>query len=372
LLIHAAMFGDMNDGPDILKENGIRTYNPLAMNRPLSIQPGFSLRNHNTFGIDARAAAYLAVESMDTLQALRADRTLAAMPRLILGGGSNILLTRDFPGLVLHLCLKGIEIVAADADAAYVRAGAGENWHAFVRWTLAQGFGGLENLSLIPGSVGAAPIQNIGAYGAELKDCFHALTAFDLAEGRTFTLDKNACEFGYRDSVFKRRLRNDVVITDVTFALPRRWRPNVVYAELARELERRGIAAPTANDISEAVIAIRTRKLPDPAVIGNAGSFFKNPIVTAEQRAELLQRFPDMVSYVQADGSHKLAAGWLIDRCGWKGKALGPAGVYEKQALVLVNKGGAAGHDVMRLAAAIQADVQARFGVLLEPEPVFV
>ncbi|MDB5727862.1 MAG: murB [Noviherbaspirillum sp.] len=342
------------------------------MNLPLSIQHAFSLRNHNTFRIDARADAYLAVTSIEMLQAVAADRSLSGMPRLILGGGSNILLTQDFSGLVLHLCLKGIEMVDADADTTYVRAAAGENWHEFVRWTLAQGLGGLENLSLIPGSVGASPIQNIGAYGVELKDCFHALTAFDLVEGRTSVLDKNACEFGYRDSVFKRRLRNAAVITDVTFALPKRWRPNVVYAELARELAGRGIAAPTPDDISAAVIAIRTRKLPDPAVIGNVGSFFKNPIVSSRRRDELLERFPDMVSYAQADGSYKLAAGWLIDRCGWKGKALGPAGVYEKQALVLVNKGGAAGRDVIRLASAIQADVQERFGVALEPEPVFV
>jgi UDP-N-acetylmuramate dehydrogenase len=342
------------------------------MNFPLSIQHAFSLRNHNTFGIDARADAYLAVTSIEMLREARADKVLSAMPRLILGGGSNILLTRDFPGLVLHLCLKGIEIVGADADATYVRAAAGENWHEFVRWTLARGFAGLENLSLIPGSVGASPIQNIGAYGAELKDCFHALTAFDLAEGRTFTLDKNACGFGYRDSIFKHRLRDTAVIVDVTFALPKHWRPNLAYTELAQELAGRGIEAPTAQDISEAVIAIRTRKLPDPAIVGNAGSFFKNPIVTAEQREELKGRFPHIVSYAQADGSYKLAAGWLIDQCGWKGKALGPAGVYEKQALVLVNKGGAAGRDVTRLAAAIQEDVQARFGVMLEPEPVFV
>jgi UDP-N-acetylmuramate dehydrogenase len=341
------------------------------MNLPPSIQHAFSLRNHNTFGIDAKADAYLALTSIDALKEARAAGALTGMPLLILGGGSNILLTRDFPGLVLHLRLKGIEIVDTDAEATYVRAAAGENWHEFVRWTLARGLGGLENLSLIPGSVGASPIQNIGAYGAELKDCFHALTAFDLADGRTFTLDRNACEFGYRDSIFKHRLRNGAVIVDVTFALPKHWRPNLAYAELAQELAGRGVA-PTANDISEAVIAIRTRKLPDPAVIGNAGSFFKNPIVTARQREELARRFPNIVSHVQGDGGYKLAAGWLIDQCGWKGKTLGAAGVYEKQALVLVNKGGAAGQDIVRLAAAIQADVQARFGVMLEPEPVFV
>jgi UDP-N-acetylmuramate dehydrogenase len=342
------------------------------MTLALSIEHDLSLRQHNTFGVDAKARAYLKIASVDMLHELHAARPLSGLPRLVLGGGSNLLLTRNFPGLVLHACMKGIEVVGEDADATYVRAAAGENWHAFVRWTLAQGLGGLENLSLIPGSVGAAPIQNIGAYGAELKDCFHGLTAFDLAEGRIFTLDKNACAFGYRDSVFKHDLCDRALILDVTFALPKRWQPNVQYADVAQELAARGMTAPTAHDVSDAVIAIRTRKLPDPAVIGNAGSFFKNPIVSARQRDDLLKRHPQLVSYGQTDGSFKLAAGWLIDQCGWKGKSFGAAGVYEKQALVLVNRGGASGREIAQLAAAIQADVKARFGVMLEPEPVFI
>jgi UDP-N-acetylmuramate dehydrogenase len=342
------------------------------MTLPLSIQRDFSLRHHNTFGIDAKARAYLKVTSPAFLQQVHAAKPLDGLPRLVLGGGSNLLLTRDFPGLVLHICMKGIDIVGADSNATYIRAAAGENWHEFVLWTLAQGFGGLENLSLIPGNVGAAPIQNIGAYGAEVKDCFHQLTAFDLVEGRSFTLDKTACEFGYRDSVFKHRLRERAVILDVTFALPKQWKPNIQYADVAQELAARGIAAPTPHEISESVIAIRKRKLPDPAVIGNAGSFFKNPIVAAQRRDELVTRYPQLVSYAQADGSFKLAAGWLIDQCGWKGRSLGPAGVYEKQALVLVNRGGASGRDIAELAAAIQADVRTRFGVMLEPEPIFV
>jgi UDP-N-acetylmuramate dehydrogenase len=342
------------------------------MTLPLSIQRDFSLRHHNTFGIDARAHAYLKVTSPDLLQQVHATKPLSGLPRLVLGGGSNLLLTGDFPGLVLHICMKGIDIVSADSNATYVRAAAGENWHEFVRWTLARGLGGLENLSLIPGNVGAAPIQNIGAYGAEVKDCFHELTAFDLVEGRSFTLDKAACDFGYRDSVFKHRLRERAVILDVTFALPKQWKPNIQYADVAQELAARGITAPGACEISESVIAIRTRKLPDPAAIGNAGSFFKNPIVPAQQRNELVTRYPQLVSYAQADGSFKLAAGWLIDQCGWKGKSLGSAEVYEKQALVLVNRGGASGREIAELAAAIQADVRTRFGVMLEPEPIFV
>ncbi len=297
---------------------------------------------------------------------------LTQLPKLVLGGGSNILLTQDFPGLVLHMCMKGIAIVGEDADATYVQAAAGESWHQLVRWTLAHGLGGLENLSLIPGSVGAAPIQNIGAYGAEIKDCLHAVTVLDLATGAISTLSNPECEFGYRDSIFKHRLREGAVILDVTLALPKRWQPNLQYAELAREVLQRNVILPAAVDISDAVIAIRSRKLPDPAVIGNAGSFFKNPVVSAAQRNLLLESHPQLVSYVQADGSYKLAAGWLIEQCGWKGKNLGAAGVYPKQALVLVNLGGASGQEIVALARAIQADVGQRFGVQLEPEPVFV
>lgn len=332
----------------------------------------FSLRHLNTFGIDARASAYLAVTTNETLPAVVRDATLKGLPRLVLGGGSNLLLTRDFHGLVLHMCTSGLELVGEDAYVFYVKAAAGENWHRFVLWTLAQGMGGLENLSLIPGSVGAAPIQNIGAYGVELKDRFHALTALDMQTGETIVLDRATCRFGYRDSIFKHELRDRAVILDVTFALPKRWEPNVGYADLVQELSARGIQTPTAMQISEVVVAIRTRKLPDPALLGNAGSFFKNPLVTRQQFDALLEQHPGLAHYPQADGSIKLAAGWLIDQCGWKGRNMGAAGVYEKQALVLVNRGGASGQDIAQLAAAIQADVMSRFGVALEPEPVFI
>ncbi|GAB3543795.1 UDP-N-acetylmuramate dehydrogenase [Noviherbaspirillum agri] len=342
------------------------------MTAALSIQHAFPLRSLNTFGIDVKAHAYLQVTSADMLREVSSCPELAAMPRLVLGGGSNLLLTCDYRGLVLHMCTKGISIVGEDDDAVYVRAEAGENWHQFVQWTLQQGLGGLENLSLIPGSAGAAPIQNIGAYGVEIKDRFHSLTAFDLNTGTSIVLDKAACRFGYRDSVFKHELRDTAVILDVTFALPKAWQPNARYADVAQELTARGVQNPTAKDIADAVIAIRTRKLPDPAKIGNAGSFFKNPIVSQEQRATLLERYPQLVSYPQPDGSFKLAAGWLIDQCGWKGKSLGAAGVYEKQALVLVNCGGATGEDIVKLARAIQEDVMSRFGVMLEPEPVYI
>lgn len=338
----------------------------------LPIQTDFSLRGLNTFGVEASARAYLAVTSTAMLSEVKRDPALAALPRLILGCGSNILLTRDFAGLVLHMNTTGMAIVGEDAEAIYVRAAAGENWHRFVQWTLAHGLGGLENLSLIPGSVGAAPIQNIGAYGVEIKDCFHALTLFDFASGETKTLDKTDCAFGYRDSIFKHALRDRAVVLDVTFALPKNWQPNVRYVDVQQELAAQEIDHPTAQQISAAVIAIRTRKLPDPAVIGNAGSFFKNPVVTVEKRNALLARYPQLVNYAQADGSIKLAAGWMVDQCGWKGKTAGAAGVYQNQALVLVNRGGATGRDIVQLATAIQADVAKRFDVMLEPEPIYL
>ncbi|XLZ72412.1 UDP-N-acetylmuramate dehydrogenase [Massilia sp. SR12] len=335
------------------------------------IQHEFPLKHLNTFGIDVRAKHYLRVTSLDVLRAALADPQLAAMPRLVLGGGSNLLLTRDFPGLVLHIALQGREVLPGTASHHHVRAAAGENWHAFVQWTLAQGVGGLENLSLIPGTVGAAPIQNIGAYGAETKDYFLSLSAFDPASGALREMDAAACRFAYRDSVFKHEGR-ELVILDVTYALPRAWQANLRYAELANAVAGQGLAAPTPQQVADTVIAIRSRKLPDPAQVGNAGSFFKNPVVSAEHCAQLLQQFPTLVHHRQPDGSEKLAAGWLIDQCGWKGKTMGAAGVYPKQALVLVNNGGATGAEVQALAAAIQADVAARYGVTLEAEPVFV
>ncbi len=338
----------------------------------LPVQTDFSLRRYNTLGIAAQAQFYLPITAVTQLDQLRVAREFAKKPRLVLGGGSNLVLTQDFEGLVLHMCNLGMQKVGENDDTVYVRAAAGENWHGFVQWTLAQGFAGLENLSLIPGNVGAAPIQNIGAYGVEMQERFHSLTAFDFDTGNILTLDRPACAFAYRDSVFKHALRDRVAVLDVTFALPKHSQPVVAYADVAQELQTLDIKAPTARDISAAVIAIRTRKLPDPAVIGNAGSFFKNPIVTATQRDALLAQHPQLVNYPQPDGRFKLAAGWLIDRCGWKGKNLGPAGMYEKQALVLVNRGGATGQDIVRLSQAVQDDVMRRFGVTLEPEPIFV
>ena len=340
------------------------------MNHSLPLQFDVSLRARNTFGVEARANAYLPVSSVAMLRTVRDDAGLAAMPRFVLGGGSNLLLTRDLDALVLHMVNRGIAVIGEDPDHVFVCAQAGESWHALVQWTLAQGLGGLENLSLIPGSVGAAPIQNIGAYGGELADCFHALQAFDFDSGQVLTLTREACAFAYRDSIFKQALRDRVAIINITVALPKRWQANLRYVELADALAP--ISNPSAIDISEAVMAIRRRKLPDPAVIGNAGSFFKNPVVSAAQRDALLLAYPQLVSYEQANGSVKLAAGWLIDHCGWKGRSLGAAGVHDRQALVLVNRGGATGEEMVQLAERIQTDVALRFGVNLEIEPVVV
>jgi UDP-N-acetylmuramate dehydrogenase len=339
----------------------------------LPIEHDVSLQQFNTFGIPARARRYLRVLDPAQLAALAADPVLAALARLGVGGGSNLLITRDeVDSLVLHMALMGKEIVGETADAVLVRARAGEPWHGFVQWTLDQGLGGLENMSLIPGTVGASPIQNIGAYGAEVKDTFHSLTAFDFASGATRTMSAADCRFAYRDSVFKHDEGRQLAVLDVTFALPKAWTPNLRYAELARELEAQGVASPTPRQVSDVVVAIRRRKLPDPAEIGNAGSFFKNPVVSSEHCTKLLQSWPNLVHHQQPDGTEKLAAGWLIDQCSWKGKSLGRAGVYPKQALVLVNNGGARGGEVLALARAIQADVQGRFAVMLEPEPVMI
>jgi UDP-N-acetylmuramate dehydrogenase len=342
------------------------------MHPDLAIVPNFPLQSLNTFGIAARARAYLRLSSVAQLAAVMADPQLSAMPRLVLGGGSNIVLTGDVDALVLHMGIEGRALAGTTDGHTLVRCGGGENWHGFVQWTLAQGLGGLENMSLIPGTVGAAPIQNIGAYGTELKDVFHSLTAYDLASGQLRTMDAAACRFGYRDSIFKHADGAGLVIVEVTFALPLAWQPNLRYAELGQAVRDAGLATPTAQQISDIVVAIRQRKLPDPAVVGNAGSFFKNPVVSQAQCAQLLAAFPALVHHAQPDGSEKLAAGWLIDQCGWKGRTMGAAGVYPKQALVLVNNGGASGAEVVALARAIQADVAARYGVQLETEPVFV
>ncbi|GLZ17992.1 UDP-N-acetylenolpyruvoylglucosamine reductase [Burkholderia plantarii] len=346
---------------------------PPSADTPV-LRPDYPLREHNTFGFDVRARFAATVGTPAGFVAAARDPRVAGLPVRVLGGGSNVVFTGDVDALVLINDVRGRALVGEDGEAWYVEAGGGENWHAFVDWTLAAGMPGLENLALIPGTVGAAPIQNIGAYGIEMRERFAALKAVELASGELVQFDAAACAFGYRDSVFKREARERFAIVSVTFRLPKRWEPRTNYADVAREFAAGGIepAAATPRDVFDAVVAIRRAKLPDPRVLGNAGSFFKNPVIDAAQCAALREREPELVAYPQPDGRVKLAAGWLIDRCGWKGRALGAAAVHDRQALVLVNRGGATGADVLALARAIEADVEARFGVRLEAEPVAI
>lgn len=342
----------------------------------MHIESGVGLRTYNTFGLPAVAQTLVRIASDADVRSVVHHPTLGPAPKFVLGGGSNIILTRDMPQVVLKVEVMGRRLVEERADAWIVEAGAGESWHDVVMWTLAQGYPGLENLALIPGTVGASPVQNIGAYGVELQDRFESLDAVDLRNGDTITLGPAQCAFGYRDSVFKQALAGQVVITRVRFRLPRPWQPALGYLELERKLaEWRSAdpcAQPSAQQVADWVIAIRRAKLPDPAQLGNAGSFFKNPVVTPEQCRDIIGRDPEVVHYPMPDGSVKLAAGWMIDACGWKGKTVGQAGVYDKQALVLVNRGDAIGAEVMTLARAIQESVYGRFGIRLETEPVIV
>ena len=344
----------------------------MSENCGMQIESGVSLKPYNTFGLPAVARTLVRVASDADVRRVVDHPELGLAPKFVLGGGSNIILTRDMPQVVVKVEVRGVRLVEERTDAWIVEAGAGENWHEFVAHTLAQGWLGLENLALIPGTVGAAPVQNIGAYGVELKDRFESLDAVDLVTGRTSTLWPEICAFGYRDSVFKHSLAGRSVITRVRFRLPKPWQPVLGYLELERRMHETGITAPGARQISDWICAIRRAKLPDPALIGNAGSFFKNPVVTPEQCRDIIGRDPEIVHYPMPDGSVKLAAGWMIDACGWKGKTVGQAGVYEKQALVLVNRGHAIGSEVMTLARAIQESVYGRFGIRLEHEPVIV
>ena len=344
---------------------------------PLARLPDFvareaDLAGRTTLALPGQAALYAEIVSVDQLTLLVGD---GGLRRFVLGGGSNLVLRGDFDGLMLHMAMSGRELAGEDGDAWHVRAGAGENWHDFVGWTLEQGWPGLENLSLIPGTVGAAPIQNIGAYGLEVAERFHSLTACDMLSGEFVRFDRTACRFGYRDSVFKQQgwhLDGRFVITDVTFRLPKVWQPLTRYADVAAELQARELSAPNARNVADAVIAVRQRKLPDPAQIPNAGSFFHNPVVDAAKAESLLAAHPGLPHYAQADGRLKLAAGWLIEQAGWKGRDLGRVGMYEKQALVLVNRGGATGADVVALMQAVQREVREKFSIELTPEPIFL
>ncbi len=344
------------------------------------VEQNVPLQAHNTFGIVAKARALARVRGEADVLQVMADPEHSHVPKFVLGGGSNIVLTGDVKPLVLKIEVPGRRVVEDGPRFTVLEAGAGENWHDFVTWTLDEGHPGLENMALIPGTVGAAPVQNVGAYGVELQDRFESLDAIDLVTGKIFTLDAAQCAFGYRDSVFKHvaakegdfGLGGRALILRVRFRLPKPWKPVLGYADLQRKIQETGIANPSARQIYDWVCTVRSNKLPDWRVIGNAGSFFKNPTVSPEQCQDIIAREPNIVHYPMPDGTVKLAAGWLIDACGWKGKSVGNAGVYEKQALVLVNRGGATGGEVVTLARAIQTSVYERFGIRLEPEPVVV
>jgi len=327
-----------------------------------------SLQPYNTFGLEAKAQYFAAVDSVAGFQEVFQDAKWGNVPRLILGGGSNILLTKDVAGLVIRNELKGIELIRQDNDHLWVKAGAGENWHQFVQHCVANGWAGIENLSLIPGNIGAGPMQNIGAYGTELKDVFDSLEALEIATGKVYTFDKTDCQFGYRESVFKRALKDQYVIVSVTLRLNKRPNFNTSYGAIEQELERMETTDLSIKAISQAVINIRSSKLPDPKQIGNAGSFFKNPVIPLIQFESLKERFPEMVSYPVTATEVKLAAGWLIDQAGWKGKRIGQHGVHDRQALVLVNHGGARGQQIYDLSQEILESIMDKYGVQLERE----
>jgi UDP-N-acetylmuramate dehydrogenase len=334
----------------------------------MEILENFSLLKYNTFGINANAKYFASFDSLEQLNELIDVTDTNAADILILGGGSNLLFTKGIDGLVLKNEIRGMELVKEDADYYYVKTGAGENWHQFVLYSIHNNFAGAENLSLIPGNVGAGPMQNIGAYGAELKDIFYELDAFHLKEKKTEKFSSQDCAFGYRESVFKKRYRNQFAIMTVTFRLFKRPHYNTSYGAINQELERMGITELNISAISQAVINIRRSKLPDPAIIGNAGSFFKNPEIPDVKFAELKESYRSIVGYTLPGNKVKLAAGWLIEQCGWKGYRRGDAGCHATQALVLVNYGSASGREIYDLSEEILQSVKTKFGVTLERE----
>jgi len=334
----------------------------------LLVQAQVSLKPFNSFGIDVRARLFAQAHSDADVREALAYAAGQQLPLLVIGGGSNLLLTQDIDAMVLRMATQGIRVLHDDGVQVVVEAEAGETWHPFVLWTLEHGFSGLENLSLIPGTVGAAPMQNIGAYGVEIKDVFSGLTALDRQTGELRDFSLAECNFAYRDSLFKHEVGRWLILR-VRFALSRAVHLKLEYGPVQQRLTEQGVTLATPSDVSRAICSIRSEKLPDPAVLGNAGSFFKNPLVSQALAAELQGLYPDMVAYPQADGQMKLAAGWLIDKAGWKGFREGDAGVHRLQALVLVNYGGATGLEISNLAQRIQQDIAQRFKVDLEMEP---
>ncbi len=334
----------------------------------MNISFNASLKGLNTFGIECYAYALASFADRHELTALLSHSDLHGRPYMILGGGSNLLFTKDYDGVILLNKVKGITLESEDAEYFYVKAGAGENWHQFVQHCISHGWAGLENLSLIPGNVGASPMQNIGAYGVEIKDRFHSLEAYNINTGIIRDFDAVACEFGYRESVFKRKLKDRYVIINVTFSLFKNPDLNISYGAIGDELKVLGVEKPGIADVSQAVINIRNSKLPNPSVLGNAGSFFKNPVVDTSIYEAVAKQYPDAPHYPAPDGMVKMAAGWLIEKAGWKGRRLGACGVHEKQALVLVNYGGATGNEIYTLSQLVLDAVKSKFNIDLERE----
>jgi len=326
-------------------------------------QQNYSLLAHNTFGIDARCSRFLEYASVDEAQEVAAQLS-ADTPYIIIGGGSNLLLTRDYEGTVVHSAIKGIEPLGGGR----LRCGSGETWDDVVAWCVDHQLYGAENLSLIPGDVGASAVQNIGAYGVEVKDLIETVEAIDIQTGNKIAFTNEDCVYGYRDSRFKHDWKNRFLMTFVTYQLSTEFTPNTLYGNITDELQRRGIAQPDAQQLRQVIIDIRRAKLPDPEVTGNAGSFFMNPVVSREKYEALAAQYANMPHYTIDEAHEKIPAGWMIEQCGWKGRSLGRAGVHDRQALVLVNRGGASGAEVVALCEAIRADVRERFGIDIRPE----
>ena len=333
----------------------------------MEIQTNFSLKNYNTFGIEAKAKQFVSVQSVTDLKTIL--NQYKAKKKFILGGGSNMLLTQDIDALVIHVDLKGKKIIKEDNDFAWVESQAGENWHEFVIWTIDQNLGGLENMSLIPGNVGTTPVQNIGAYGTEIKDTFDTCEAISIESQEMKTFTNSACHFGYRESVFKNEVKDQYIITSVVFKLTKRnHKINTSYGDITAELAKNNITNPTLKDVSNAVITIRQSKLPDPKELGNSGSFFKNPILLKSDFEKIHQQFPEMKYYEISATEVKVPAGWLIEQAGFKGKRFGDAGIHKNQALVLVNYGNATGQEILDVSKNIQETIFKTFGIHIEAE----